>query len=74
MAAEIKIIPYQEGFVFTLNKRALAEIRDGSMLESTVIGSAKLTFKFVRDTVFANKEKKSEKKQQKSIDEQKISC
>lgn len=65
MAAEVRAIPIQDvGLVITLNKRALAKIRDGEKVSLDVLTSGgRVQLVFVRDSVWEEEQRKSVKRQ-----------
>ena len=70
MAAEINIHPFNDTAIITLNKRALAEIRDGKEFTGTLIsGNNRLGIYVMRDTTFKEKMEKfkKEKKGKKDL-------
>jgi small nuclear ribonucleoprotein (snRNP)-like protein len=69
MASEINIHPFGNTAIVTLNKRALAEIRDGREFSGTLVsGDSRLEIYIMRDTVYAEKRRKYAKRKPKNKD------
>ena len=69
MASEIAIHPFGDTAIVTLNKRALAEIRDGREFTGTLVsGDNRLEIYIMRDTTYEDKKRRFEKKKKKNKD------